>query len=260
MKSLQQTSDYYTLNLGTKLFFDNFVKPKQRYAAQIKTNYNADVERLNFANGEEAAYQINSWVSNVTEGHIQDIVTKENIQNNVLLIINAIFFDGLWRSPFDNNTFESPFLKTTNDQVKAEYMTQQDYFYYFDSTKLNAKIVRLPYKGKRYSMTIVMPKTVGAINQLIQELEGDGLKRLQWLMDEVQVKLTVPKFKFDYTSQLKPVLQKLGINEIFTDDASLPGIDRGVGLSNQLKVSNVVQKSGLVVHERGSTAYSATSE
>lgn len=259
LKSLSQPSEHYTLNVGTKLFLDNFVEPKQRYAAKIKNVYNADVERLSFSDGDRAADSINGWVSNITDGHIQDIVTNKNVKDSILLIINAIFFEGLWRSPFDNQTFVNPFLKTLDNQVKAEYMTQQDYFFYFDSTKLDAKIIRLPYRGKKFSMTIVMPNAVGAINQLIQELEGDSLKRLQWLMDEVQVKLTVPKFKIDFSSQLKPVLMKLGIQDIFTDDASLPGIDRGVRLTQQLKVSNIVQKAGLVVDEKGSTAYAATS-
>lgn len=235
------------------------MEPKQRYAAKIKNVYNADVERLSFSDNIVASNAINGWVSNVTDGHIQDIVTKDSVQDSILLIINAIFFEGLWRSPFDNQTFENPFHKATDAHVKAQYMTQQDNFFFFDSNKLDAKIIRLPYRGKKFSMTIVMPKAVGAINQLIQELEGDGLKRLQWLMDEVQVKLTVPKFKVDFTSQLKPVLMKLGINDIFTDEASLPGIDRGVRLSQQLKVSNIMQKAGLIVDEKGSTAYAATS-
>lgn len=45
---------------------------------------------------------------------------------------------------------------------------------------------------------------------------------------------------------------------MFSDLASLPAIARGGQSENKLKVSNVIQKAGLVVDEKGSLAYAAT--
>lgn len=50
----------------------------------------------------------------------------------------------------------------------------------------------------------------------------------------------------------------MGIQDVFSDFASLPAISRGGQSENQLKVSNVYQKAGLVVDEKGSLAYAAT--
>lgn len=50
----------------------------------------------------------------------------------------------------------------------------------------------------------------------------------------------------------------MGIHEIFSDSASLPLLSRGSGLSQKLKVSDVIQKSGIIVNEEGSTAFAAT--
>ena len=258
--SINKKSPHYTIKCGTNIFMDSVIQSKQRFSAIVKQNYEAGVTHVDFKNGLDSANQINKWSSDITEGHIKDIVNSESVKNSILLILNAIYFDGLWRSPFDNNTFESKFFASERSNVKAEFMTQKDYFYYFYSRDLDAQIIRLPYKGKKFSMKIVMPKVMNGLNQLVSKIEGDSLKRLEYLMDEVKVNLTMPKFKFDYTSQMKPVLEKLGIREIFTNEASLPGIDRGSGVQNQLKVSNIVQKAGLVVHEKGSTAYAATSK
>lgn len=57
---------------------------------------------------------------------------------------------------------------------------------------------------------------------------------------------------------IKLIFSQLGIRTIFTDEASLPLLDRGVGLQHQLRVSNIVQKAGIIIDEQGSTAYAAT--
>lgn len=51
---------------------------------------------------------------------------------------------------------------------------------------------------------------------------------------------------------------QLGIQQIFTSQASLPQLARGVDVANRLQVSSVYQKTGIEVNERGSTAYAAT--
>lgn len=51
---------------------------------------------------------------------------------------------------------------------------------------------------------------------------------------------------------------QLGIEKIFTNRASLPLLARGNGVQDRLQVSQVLQKAGIDVNERGSTAYAAT--
>ena len=48
---------------------------------------------------------------------------------------------------------------------------------------------------------------------------------------------------------------QLGIREIFTDQAQLDLLSNS---SSSLKVSNIIQKAGLIVDEEGTTAFAAT--
>ncbi|XP_053959320.1 serine protease inhibitor 27A-like [Anastrepha ludens] len=254
---LKKENPFYTLNLESKLFTDVVVEPHQRYAAMLMSYYMTDIERLDFANAKVSADAINNWCSNATNGRLKQLVNEANIQNNVLLMANVLYFNGVWRHPF-NNTFEGVFFQTLQRQLRADYMEQTDFFYYNSDEALDAKILRLPYKGKKFSMFILLPKTLGNIEQLQQNLVNDQLKRMQWAMEEVKVKVTMPKFKFDFDKNLKPTLQQLGINDIFTSEASLPGLARGAAVAGVLKVSNIFQKSGIDVNEKGTEAFAST--
>jgi serine protease inhibitor len=50
----------------------------------------------------------------------------------------------------------------------------------------------------------------------------------------------------------------MGITEIFENTATFPLLARGGTSEGKLKVSNIVQKSGIVVDEKGTVAWSAT--
>lgn len=257
LTSLKKENPYTTLNLETKMFTDEFIEPKQRYAAMLATYYGTDIERLNFKDAQASADHINTWCKNVTRGRLQNLVTKENVQNSVLLLTNAIYFNGLWRRQF-NVTYEGVFFKTPETQSRVQYMEQTEYFYYYDHSSMNTKILRLPYKGKKFSMFILLPKTKGGVEELTQILQNDQVKRMQFMMEETKLKVTLPKFKFEFDKNLKNTLSSLGINDIFTDDASLPGLDRGAEVAGKLKVSNVIQKAGIDVNEKGTEAFAST--
>lgn len=257
LESLKEKSPKYTLNIATKMFLRDHITPRPKYQDTLQNKYDTEIQKLDFSKAEESTDIINKWCSNVTEGHLKEIVNSDQVQNAALLLINALYFDGKWRSPF-TETFESAFFRLPSEQVRANYMTVTDKFYYFYSTMWNAKVLRLPYQGKKFSMTIILPGAKGGLEELIRDIEGDGLRRIQWLMTEQEVKVTIPKFKFDYTAKLKETLMTLGLNEIFTENAALSGIARGSALDKKMKVTDIIQKAGIEVHEKGSTAYAVT--
>ncbi|KAH8305382.1 hypothetical protein KR018_000116 [Drosophila ironensis] len=245
-----------TLSVRTKLFTDNFIETQQKFTATLKHFYDSDVEALDFANAGAAADTINAWARNITNGRLQQLVSPESVQNSVMLLTNLIYFNGLWRRQFAT-TFQGAFFRTKDLTSRVDYMEQTDYFYYTNSEKLKAQILRLPYKGKN-SMFVLLPHALDGIHELAHTLENDELKGAQWAMEEVKVKVKLPKFHFDYQQNLKETLRSLGVREIFESTASLPGLTRGADVAGNVKVSNILQKAGIVVDEKGTEAYAAT--
>lgn len=46
--------------------------------------------------------QINNWVSNMTKGHIRDLLPPNSIcEDTDLVLTNAVYFKGLWANRFD---------------------------------------------------------------------------------------------------------------------------------------------------------------
>lgn len=263
--ALREKSADYHLDMATKIYADNFITPIQRYEAILERYYATKVHTEDFSNAPKVSENINYWISNVTQGRIADLVKSSDIESAVMVMLNAVYFKGLWRQPFyENQTFVSDFQVGQNGPDKSvqskrsPFMSQTGRFFYVESNQLNAKILRLPYKGQKFSMFIILPNRAEGFDDFVRGLDSAQVHNAKWLMDETEVRVVLPKFKFDYSSNLNEVLKGLGVREVFSDEASLPLLARGSGLEGRLKVSNIIQKAGLVVDEKGSTAFAAT--
>ncbi|XP_012263958.2 uncharacterized protein LOC105690599 [Athalia rosae] len=260
LRSLQASRPEYSFDISTRLVVDQSIKPRQRYGAILKTFYSTDVVIANLTDSHNTAKDINSWVSNVTHGHIKDLITDEaSLKDSVLLVINALYFMGSWRYPFSPSLTRNGVFYTDIDKtIQVPYMNNVGHYYYSESPELDAQILRLPYRGQKFAMFIVLPRARTGLQQLTQDINPFVLRRQLWLMDYIPVDLIIPKFKFDYTSHLEGVLREMGIRDIFDNTASLPGIARAKEMAQRLVVSDFVQKAGLQVDEVGTVAYAAT--
>ncbi len=121
----------------------------------MEAYYFTKVEKLDFAKGVESARTINDWCANITQNHIRDLVKSDDIEESVIIMLNALYFNGYWRRPFPlNGTVQMPFYVTPTTQVKTSFMAVTDTFYYMESQPLNAKFLRLPYKVRYFSYIV----------------------------------------------------------------------------------------------------------
>ncbi|XP_015514612.1 uncharacterized protein LOC107220504 [Neodiprion lecontei] len=260
LRSLQTYQQEYTLDISTRLIVDTSIQPKQRYSAIVKTFYSTDIVTTNLSNARPALASINAWVSNVTHGHIKEVLTDEQkIKESVFLVMNALYFEGTWRHPFSKNaTKYGAFHTDIEKSVQVPYMNAVGRFYYADIPELDAQLVRLPYLGHKYAMFIVVPRARTGLQQLVKDINPFVIKNHMMLMQEIPLEVSLPKFKFDFTTHLESTLRELGIRDIFDNTAAFPGIARARANSQRLIVSDFVQKAGIEVDETGTTAQVVT--
>jgi len=151
------------------------------------------------------------------------------------------------------------FFSGQSKSVKTDFMKTKGEYYVYKSQKLAASLLRLPYAGRKYTMFLILPDTNNNIDTLIENLNSKTLHREMWYLDEEEVLIELPKFNVTYPLNLKPHLINLGINSIFTENASLPLLARGSQTAIQrVLVSNIIQETGIKVDEEGTVAFGAT--
>ncbi|XP_066906144.1 serine protease inhibitor 2 [Halyomorpha halys] len=254
LQSLQGSEDSgYELHVGMKLFIDKEAKPKKSYAAKISNLYNATIDSINFKNTAEAVAHVNSWAYSVTRGHIQNLLTAADAHHNTLmLLLNAVYFKGMWQYPFPlNNTKEGTFLTDQNVPIKVQYMNGVQTLSYYDSIELKSALLRLPYVGDKFAMYIILPDEDTTLNEVIANLTPTKVRSCLRAMMQVPVNISIPKFNFEFASSLAEVLKQVGINEIFSNKADLRNIAEG---PRDPVVSNVIQKAAIEVNELGTIA------
>ncbi|XP_074098921.1 uncharacterized protein LOC141527388 isoform X2 [Cotesia typhae] len=260
LRSLQPISDEYTLNIGTRIYLNNSLSIRQSYASIVKAYYNTDIVSSNFTDARTTANNVNGWVRNLTNGNIEKMIDDETtIKDSMMLVMNVLYFKGLWNGnkfTADRSKFNK-FYQSPNTHVDINYMTSVGNYYFLESPELDAKILRLPYVGRKFAMNIILPRTVDGLDTLINKVNPFILARHALLLQRLPAEVMIPIFKFDVTNHLEPILRDLGIRDIFDNTATLTKIIKTKRGQN-LMVSDIIQKAGIEVNENGTTAFAAT--
>ncbi|KAJ7338471.1 hypothetical protein JRQ81_012349 [Phrynocephalus forsythii] len=251
LSSINQHTKNYSLSIANRLYGSNTYRFHQHYLDCTKKLYNAGLERVDFKHStEEARKKINSWVESQTNGKIQNIL--EDIDPEAaLILVNAIYFKGKWQQQFDKrNTHEAPFwtLKHHSKNVPMMFLKGK-----FNLAKINnpsMQVLELPYDSCDLSMFILLPENKEYPHQL-----GVGLtwaKLHEWTSSthtkHQKMEVLIPKFKMEEKYSLKPILEALGMTDVFEEGkADLSGMSESD--AQNLVVSRVIHKSYVEVSE-----------
>jgi serpin B len=243
-----------TFEIANAIWYRKGYQFKPTFIADNQSYFRAKVSELDF--GDPGALQtINQWVSNNTNDRIKKII--ESIEpDNVMFLINAIFFKGSWASEFDaDKTREDTFHPGENSSMAIDMMYQKSKFPYHEDDRYQA--IDLPYGDGNYRMTVILPKPGVSIDSLVRNLDNQVWQQWTQNLTQQEIILMLPKFKLEYEKSLKDVLSTLGMGVAF-----LPGqadFSRMYEGPNQLFISKVKHKSFVQVDEEGTEAAAATS-
>jgi serpin B len=220
----------------------------------LAENYGAGLRILDFINeAEKSRLTINEWVSDQTEGRIEDLIPQGAIDALTRLVLtNAIYFNAAWEYPFDENiTADGPFYLLNGGQVTVPMMKQTESFGY--TKKEGYQAVELPYDGDELSMVILLPSS-GNFEAFEEGLQAQQVNDIINGLQLTEVALTMPKFEFDSEFRLKDTLAEMGMPIAFSGAADFSGMTG----SPELCISEVVHKAFVSVDEAGTEAAAAT--
>lgn len=258
LESSTKENGDYEFNIGTRVYVDDgAANVTSNYTELVEWCYKTNIEKVDFGKTAETVAKVNEWCSDITHGHLNELVTEDHIRNAVMIIANVLFLKASWRNSFDeNNTHKRQFKVTPSRSTQAEFMEQTDIYAYLDDPEHQLEMVRLPYKGRLFSMYIVLPYANHSLEKTVSALTAENLIKLEGKLLREEVVVVIPKFKFDYGATLNEALTTLGISDVFSNRASLPQLSGGH--NENLQVSKILQKAGIEVNEKGTLAFAAT--
>ena len=217
--------------------------------------FDAEVRSLDFRDPATLRV-INGWVDEATRGRIPRIL--DDIRSDeVLFLINAVYFKGRWRESFDpSETRTDSFHAADGIERSARFMVQEATLRYAEAPALQA--VDLLYGNGAFAMTVVLPAAGGSAGELLRSLDAAGWDALVAQFHEATVQLSLPRFRFEYTRRLREDLIRLGMGIAFDERRADLSRLADVG-SERLYLSRVDQRTFVDVNEEGTEAAAATS-
>jgi serine protease inhibitor len=231
-------------------FLPSFMETNRRF-------YQAEVATVDF-NSPEAAARINRWASDKTNGRISRMVEPPLSPDLVLYLMNAVYFKGRWENEFQpRETRPMPF-RAPGGTVQRPMMTRTGDYGYRQGDGFSA--VRLPYRGGRFAMYVLLPDASSSVAALRGQLTPDAWAGWMQGFGTREVRVVMPRYRVNVESRLNGPLQALGMRDAFSEvDANFRAMLPAEYLARgNVYVSEAKQKVFVEVNEEGTEAAAVT--
>ena len=245
------SNDVLTVKSANSLWISDNFSIRNRYVSLLEKDYDAFVTVQNFAD-PATVKEINNWCSEHTAGKIGHIL-DELSPNDVMVLINALYFNAPWEKAFDENATENLVFHGVVEDKEVPMMYRKASFDYAEYQ--GCQLIRLPYEGGRYSMTVVLPPYGMGIDQVLPYINGTAYKGAMSMLSKQEVAFRMPKYRLEVSYILDKALRKMGIETAYTPAADFSGISA----SGPLSLGTVKQKCYIDVTEKGTEAAAVTS-
>ena len=243
------------MRIANSLWGSSAFPMRQEFTDAARTWFDAEVRSLDFRS-PAAVGTINDWVKTKTAGRIPKLLDAIRA-DEVLFLINAIYFKGAWRVQFDRGkTRDAPFTGADGRARQVPMMS-------LDATPLRYaatsafQAVDLLYGNGAFAMTVLLPSPGKTPADVLTTLDPASWSALVDQVGEHKVALGLPRFRVEYGARLNAALAALGMGIAFDDQrADLSGIADVA--PERLYLTRVDQKAFVEVNEEGTEAAAAT--
>jgi serine protease inhibitor len=239
------------ISIANSVWTENDFAVKQAFI-DILTNY-YDAESKSFdINDSSAPDKINAWIEDKTNGLIKEMIDKLE-DNTVMLLINAIYFKGKWKSEFDESkTVEMPFYKTGINQVDVPMMKQETEFNVYQGDGFI--LAEFPYGQGNFVMDVLLPVEQDGLSNTLASVSDANFTSWISQMNKRKTDVSFPRFKYGFKKKLKDILSDMGMGIAFTESADFSNISD----QYDLLINDVTHQSFIETDEEGTEAAAAT--
>ena len=245
IESLPAVDTSVTLALANGVLVKEGYQLKPAFRSAVETSYDALVKSMPFTDASAVMKYVNDWCNRHTYGRIPEVLKEVDAQA-FMYLMNAIYFNAKWTSPFEKaDTRNEDFRTLSGASVKVGMMHKTFDASYGENGSCQA--VQIGYGNGRFGLTVYLPKGNADPATLLDEPAA----KLAKTTEPCKVILSLPGFKTDYEVELKDLLAGMGLplgpyNELVENAAGTP------------EISKVIHKATITVDESGSEAAAVT--
>ncbi|MBO4687894.1 MAG: serpin family protein [Clostridiales bacterium] len=253
-------------------FYDGYLK-------YVEKNFDAKIGAIPF--NDSGVDKINSWVSDKTDGMIQNLI-KVLEEEDKMVLVNALSFEAKWKKPFEaEDVKEGTFYRGDGQRETCNFLCGDGGVGYLYNDKATGfyKV----YEGEKYAFMVILPGAPKddflVIDSLLDEpstsYEDDEDEYLNvdinvfvagmtaedyrsfWGSrgngDHVEFKF--PEFTSEYETSLREILLDMGMTNAFSDEtANFGNMSNLTGLC----IDDVIHMTRIEVNAEGTKAAAST--
>ena len=242
------------LNISNSIWTKIGIPFEQNFLQINQEVYQSKVREIDFENPKTPEI-INNWIEDNTKGKIDKIIEKLD-RDSVMVLLNAIYFQGNWQEEFDNtSTVDQPFYLSNGIEKQHPTMLKLSEYSYYENQTFQA--ISLPYGEGRVSMYVFLPKEEIGLEKFYQTLNEENWENWMLKFKSQKITLTLPKFKNEYEVTLNDILKTLGMEIAF--DRRTADFSGMRSIPPELYIDKIKHKTFVEVNEKGTEAATATS-
>lgn len=221
-------------------------KVKESYITSVKDKHDAEV-----FSSEDIVSDVNKWVSEKTEGMI-DSIADESMNQMLLAFINAISFMADWEEQYEDSDIHTGKFNNQDGSISQVKMMSSTEYSYIENDFFTG--FTKDYKDENYCFMALLPKKKRSKTFLKRAIDGSKLSELFLNAQDIEVHAAMPEFKAEFSENLNALLERNGINRIFTNSADFSPVSEEV----PLKMDSILHKAYIEVDRRGTKAAAVT--
>ena len=226
---------------------------RQTFLDSTRKYFGATVSGVNFNNQQATLSTINGWAGNATNGRIPKVL-NEITADQVMFLINAIYFKGSWRSRFDPEQTVDTRFNGAREHSTVLMMKRSDMLQYMEGSNFQA--VEMPYGNGAFVMDVLLPSSGVDVSSFALALPQSAFVSDNFARRKVDFWL--PRFTVDYERNFNQDLKTLGMHEPFIEgSADFSGMAPSP-YGEKLFIDFVKQNTFVAVDEEGTEAAAVT--
>ncbi|XP_051566469.1 probable serpin E3 [Myxocyprinus asiaticus] len=268
---LGNSSKGVRLELANALFVQSGVKLLPEFTQHALGWSNSSLLSINFSNSNHT--QLQQWAryhsksddhlqareKQLQSGEPQEEASRQDILPHMTLL-STVLFQGAWQKQFlFTETQNLPFTLSDGSTVKVPMMyqsTEVNFGQFRLPSDQQYTVLELPYLDRSLRLFVALPSDRKTpLSHLESQLTAHAVGLWDNGLRRTKMDIFLPRFKMESRLNLKPVLQSLGISDIFSPSAA---DFRGISDEEGLFVSEAFHEARIQVTEEGTKAASAT--